>query len=379
MIESATWHLVSNQSEFLNLQSDWERLFQANPRHSPFLAWGWVNAWLKHIAGQHELQIVCLRDDSGELLFVLPMLRRAGKFGFSSKKIMLVCSYGPECSDNLGCLCAPELEDTSAELTASAITRSYNRNGLVSLAFLDSAGSFPSRLKAAMQTSDRVIRVRPDAACPAVDLPRSWDEYLQQLSSNFRSQVRRSYKQVGGDGQPSFRSVGPADAEAFTSDLIRLNRSRMQAKGETSSLESEAFRGFLREAIPYMASQGIAWMDTIVHDGGVLGSALHFVHGKSIYFYMGGFDDKARKIRPGIALFALVMQRGIDGGYAKFDFLRGVEAYKYRWCAIDVLTHNVSIYPSGLLRGYLAPAVDDLYIATRKLLKYWRNLIMRRG
>ena len=94
---------------------------------------------------------------------------------------------------------------------------------------------------------------------------------------------------------------------------------------------------------------------------------------------MGGFDDKARKIRPGIALFALAMQRGIDSGYTKYDFLRGEESYKYRWCATDVLTHNVSIYPAGFLGGYLAPMADDLYIAARKWLKYSRNLIKRRG
>ena len=65
MIESGSWHLATNQSEFLKLQSDWELLFQENPRHSPFLAWGWVNAWLRHIARPHELRITYLRDADG--------------------------------------------------------------------------------------------------------------------------------------------------------------------------------------------------------------------------------------------------------------------------------------------------------------------------
>lgn len=292
---------------------------------------------------------------------------------------MLICSYGLERSDSLGCLCASELEDQSASLTASAIFHFCDEYDMILLGFLDSTAGFPTRLKAAMQSGDRLIRVRPDAVCPTADLPGSWDEYLRQLSSNFRSQVRRSYRQIGGDRQPSFRSADPPDVDAFARDLIRLNRSRMRIRGETSSLENSAFRKFLKEAIQYMASHGIAWMDTIVQDGEVLGSTLHFVHGDTIYYYMAGFDDKARKIRPGTALFALVMQRGIESGYARYDFLRGDEAYKYRWCATDVITYNVTIYPSGFLRGHLALMVDHLYRVTHKLLKYMYNFIVRRG
>ena len=292
---------------------------------------------------------------------------------------MLVCGYGLDCSDNLGCLCAPELEHQSAELTASAIDYAFDRHDSISLGFLDSTGGFPSSLQKAMQSSGRKIRVRPDAACPTAELPGSWDGYLEQLSSNFRSQVRRSYKQIRGDGQPEFHYVEPTEAESFAGELVRLNRSRIQAKGETSSLEDECFRNFLNEVIPYMASQGIAWMDTIVRDSEVLGAALHFVHGDTVYFYMGGFDDKASKIRPGTALFALAMQRGIERGHSRYDFLRGDEPYKYRWSATDVITHNVAIYPCGFLRAHLASMVDDIYLTTYKFLKYSRRLIRGRG
>ena len=378
MVDSGTWHLVTRKSDFLDLESDWERLFQENPRHSPFLAWGWVSAWLKHIAGPHELQIACLRDDSGALLFILPLLRRTGDLRFGSTKITLVCSYGPECSENLGCLCVASLEPRSAELSGQAIAHFFDGRDTVSLGCLDSAGNYPSELKAVMLTGGRNTKVRPDVICPTVSLPASWDDYLQQLSSNFRSQVRRSYKQVGADGQPNFRSVDPSDADVFARELIRLNRSRIRTKGEVSSLENKGFRAFIMEAIPYMASRGFAWLDTIERNGDVLGSALNFMHGDSVYFYMGGFDNQARKLRPGTALFALVIQRSIDAGYAKYDFLRGGEAYKYRWNAKDILTHRVTVYPHGKIRGHLASTFDDLNIAMRKLVRHSRRLARKR-
>jgi len=379
MTGSGTWRLASNQSEFLELQSDWERLFRENPRHSPFLAWGWVNAWLKYIARPHELQIIYLQDADGIVRYILPLHRPKGKFGIKSRRTMLVCNYGLECSDSLGCLCTPDLEDQSANLTADAINRFCDRNDVISLGFLDSIGGFPHRLEAAMQSAGRLIKIRPDAVCPAFDLPGSWDEYLGQLSYKFRSQVRRTCRQFGADGQPRLQRMDAVDVGVFASDLIRLNRSRLSDKGESSSLEDRDLRAFFEEAIPYMASHGIAWMDTIVQGREVLGSALHFVHGETIYYYMGGFDDKARKLQPGTALLAQVMQRGIDSGFTRFDFLRGDEAYKYRWNATAVSTHNVTIYSEGWLRGHLASMLDDLAIGTRKFLKNLLELIKRRG
>jgi len=369
---------VSNHTDFLRLQSDWERLFEANPRHSPFLAWGWVNAWLTHIAGQHELRIACLRDDDGELQFVLPLLRRTGRREFGSARMVLVCSYGPECSEHLGYLCIPGQEPRSTELSAKAISQFFGESGAVSLGCLDNDGDYPTRLRSRVQSSGHITRLRPDVACPTVRLPGSWEEYLQQLSSNFRSQVRRSYRGIGGEGQPNFRSLEESEASDFANVLIRLNQTRIAAKGEVSSLQDEAFRSFLREVIPYMASCDRAWMDTIERDGEVLGAALNFVHGETVYYYMGGFDDTANKLRPGTALFADVIQRSISAGIKRYDFLRGAEPYKYRWGAKDVQTYRLTVYPPGLVNGRLSSLADDLYVSARNLLSRARRLVVRR-
>ena len=72
----------------------------------------------------------------------------------------------------------------------------------------------------------------------------------------------------------------------------------------------------------YYASD-LAWMDTIVGEDEVLGAALHFVHGQTVYYYMGGFDDRIRKVQPGTGLLGQVIHahhvgsglpRGLDQG-----------------------------------------------------------------
>ena len=114
---SGTFRIASEQADFLQLQADWDRLYDANPRHSPFLAWGWVDAWLRHIAKDHELQIITWEDGDGIVQFILPLHRVTG-----SGEIMLACSYGLDCSDNIGCICSQELQEKSEELTEDDIT-----------------------------------------------------------------------------------------------------------------------------------------------------------------------------------------------------------------------------------------------------------------
>jgi CelD/BcsL family acetyltransferase involved in cellulose biosynthesis len=132
----------------------------------------------------------------------------------------------------------------------------------------------------------------------------------------------------------------------------------MQVKGDVSSMEDGSFQAFLLDAIPYMASQEIAWMDAVEADSAIVGVSLNFVHGRKIYYYSGGFEDRYSKSRPGTALFAQAMQRGIESGYTSFNFLRGDESYKYRWGASDVVDQRIVAFPAARIAGLLAQLAD---------------------
>jgi len=365
------WELITSRQELAALQSEWELLYAKNPRHSPFLSWGWVYAWLRHLAGNPNLIIACMRGSDSTLQYILPLVSGAYAGNRGLYRTVLACSYGPDCSEELGCLCLPELEGRSADLTIEAISR-YADGGTVYLNPLGSITGFPSDLAAALMSHGRVMRLRQDVMCPTIDLPDSWDEYLAALSANFRSQIRRSAKAMKRIDGLSFRSVGPAEAGDFTDALIKLNQERMQSKGEVSTLEEDSFRRFLREATPYMAKYHTAWMDVIERDNEILAAALNFVVGGRVYYYTGGFQESISAIRPGVNLFARVIKRSIESKMKKYNFLRGEEPYKYRWNATDAVSFNVTIFPEGRIRPLAAAFVDDLRVTAK-------NLIRRKG
>ena len=357
--ETGTWQLITDSSGFADLRSDWEALFASNPRHRPFQSWGWTVAWLENLAGPHTLHLVCYRDKGGRLAFVLPMIRSDANGSYGSPRLISICGYGPECSDHTGALRLPEFETRLVELTEESIVRFGSDADRIELGNLDSIDDYPLQLRSDLRASGRIVRLEKAALCPVVDLPGEWDTFLKQFSSNFRSQIRRHYRRIENHDTWRFRTVDAADAEQFTKELVYLNRSRMDSKGKISTLEDPAFRRFLLDAVPAMARDGLAWLDVVEDDESTVGAALNLVFGDTVYYYMGGFDESAKGARPGTALFARVIMRSIELGYKHYDFLRGADAYKYRWGAVDVPTYRMDVYPRRRIAGRMQYTLDS--------------------
>jgi CelD/BcsL family acetyltransferase involved in cellulose biosynthesis len=356
--DGGEWQLVTTEVELLDLKSEWERLYVQNPLHSPFLAWGWTMAWLKHLAGPHELRIAVWKDDIGLTQLIIPFIAVKKPGVFSRLKIMLACGYGREASDYLGCLRLPQHDGRLPELFAAAVEKLLDENSRIELTSLDSRAGLPGDLEERMRAAGRPTRRLLQDVCVAVNLPGSWDEYLLRLSGNYRSQVRRRYRNAEGDERLTIRSIDVQGAKEFTEHLIRLNRQRINQLGRSSSLEDIRIRNFLLEAVPYMAARGIAWLDTLEQDGRTIAVALNFVHGNSAFYYLGGFDASAAAVSPGMVLFSHVIQRCIEKNINVYDFLRGQEDYKYKWGAQDIPMYKLDIYACGLVRGRLSLAVD---------------------
>jgi len=357
-----TWRCVATDAELLELQEKWELLFDANPSHSPFLAFGWTVAWLRHLAGEHVLRILILEDASGALHVVLPLIttRRPGAGGRMT--LTNICGYGADCSDHLGCLFLPQHETALIELVFNGISRFFAPNIRIELNSLNGHDRLSDRFELKFKQAGRYARPSLMHHCPSLALPDSWEDLLKSLSKNFRSQVRRNINAVMKHDELDTRLLEPEEARSFTEDLIRLNRNRMDSTGRTSSLEDETLRAFLVEAVPYMADKKLAWMDVVEDSDRVLAGSLNFIHGKSIYYYMGGFSDEIVKKGPGNVLFAEVLQRGIENQYERFDFLRGDETYKYRWGAKDIVDQNLIVSPGGLARGYAEGGYSASYL-----------------
>ncbi|KPK35717.1 MAG: hypothetical protein AMJ65_17205 [Phycisphaerae bacterium SG8_4] len=356
--------------EFTALQPEWETLFNSNAAHSPFLTWGWTDAWLRHLAGPHELRILEGRDESGRLALLLPLVKRPG----NRIPWINTCGYGPDSSDHLGAIHRPELHRNLPDLIAQGIASSFKKDQRFCLANLGTLDQLPQNIASSLGRSRRRHTIVGLSPCPATQLPGSVEEFYLGLSKNFRSQIRRQHRKVLQAEDTAFRRYENLNTEAFVEALIRLNRARLAAKGDRSSLEDERFCQFMYDATDYMAQTGRAWMDAVESDGRIIGAALNFIHGNTVSYYMGGIEPENSGLSPGNALFATVIERAIQEEFQTYDFLRGSEPYKYRWGATDVVDVSINVYPDSLVTGMIPWLVDSARIAARKLGRRLKSL-----
>jgi CelD/BcsL family acetyltransferase involved in cellulose biosynthesis len=66
-----------------------------------------------------------------------------------------------------------------------------------------------------------------------------------------------------------------------------------------------------------------------------IAAGVTFQTADSLLYYNAGVDPDARELSPGVLMVERYLRRALDHGLTRLDFLRGDEAYKYEWGAVD--------------------------------------------
>jgi CelD/BcsL family acetyltransferase involved in cellulose biosynthesis len=172
--------------------------------------------------------------------------------------------------------------------------------------------------------------------CPILTLPAGADfeTYLGTLDKKERHEVRRKIRRAEAAGEIKLeRSQDPVvDLEAF----VELHQKRWGAEGLFPDTEGgAASRRFFGRLFEDCAPSGLVDLSFLTVDGRRIAAGVTFVDTKAVYYYNAGVDPDARELSPGVVMVALYIQRAIESGRTRIDFMRGNEPYKYEWGAVD--------------------------------------------
>ncbi len=166
------------------------------------------------------------------------------------------------------------------------------------------------------------VEIREHEAAAVIDLPESYDAYLAALGKKDRHEVRRKGRRFEAQLGPG-RLVTTSEPHALA-DFIRLHRA---AAGEKGSFMTGAMARFFGAALDVAGAR----LDVLeLENGRVVAASLGFADDGGYYLYNSAYDPDAADASPGIVLLALLIERTIESGLQRFDFLKGEETYKYR-------------------------------------------------
>jgi CelD/BcsL family acetyltransferase involved in cellulose biosynthesis len=173
------------------------------------------------------------------------------------------------------------------------------------------------------------------------------------LGKNMREQMRRYPRRLEKQFSVEYELAQDIPAmEKALDDLFRLHGKRWRARGQTGVLATPRRQRFHRDVCRAFLKRDWLRLWTLRCDGEAVCVLLNYFHGGKYFFFIGGFDPAWSQLSVGTCLFSRVFQHAIEEGAQSFDFLRGAEAYKYRYGAVDKFYKTIS-WHSDSPRGHL--------------------------
>lgn len=158
-----------------------------------------------------------------------------------------------------------------------------------------------------------------------LDLPATWDEYLQILTGKQRHELKRKLRRLDEEGELKYRTN--TDANRQDVDIfLNLFRNSRQDKAAFLTPEVESF---FRATADTMAEQGLLRLNMLELNSSTVAATMCFDYRDKVYLYNSGYDPNYGWLSVGLISKALCIKESIERGRRRFDFLKGSEEYKY--------------------------------------------------
>jgi CelD/BcsL family acetyltransferase involved in cellulose biosynthesis len=163
---------------------------------------------------------------------------------------------------------------------------------------------------------------------PVIELPPTFDDYMQSLDGHDRHEMRRKRRRLGEMGEWKVRR---ADDLGWEHDLAAFFEFHRQAPGEKAGFFTEERERFFRRLAADLFLFGLARLDVLDLDGEPVACTFSYDYRDTLALYNSSFRPDLAKLAPGMVLVGSLIEQSISEGKRAFDFLRGDEPYKKRF------------------------------------------------
>ncbi len=331
--------LCTDFSAFDELKAEWNNLLEHSISNTLFLTWEWQRTWWEHL-GTSELRIITVREDDGTLVGIAPLFEETWKDG-TTKSISLIGCV--DVSDYLDIIAARGQEERVYAALLDMIMRADFPawHGGLHLCTLPEDSPTNAQLQAMAQARGLVAEWKLHDVSPVIDLPATWDAYLETLDKKQRHEVRRKLRRVEETDHKWYAVDDTMSIDQAIVDFVDLHK---KSRPDKHVFMDRRMEQFFVDIARRLQPRGWLQLDFLEIAGARAASILNFVYQNDVLVYNSGYDpEKYGQYSPGIVLFAFSIQDAIAAHRRRYDFLRGDEEYKYRFGARNTHVYELHI------------------------------------
>lgn len=335
--------VISNLDALEELASDWTDLWNRCPGATPFQRAEWVLAWTKAFRPR-DVYGIEVRD--GEKLVGLAPL-----FRYRSGSENILAPLAASISDYLDWLIDPAASKGVLERIFNAIESSieFDRLDLIDLPQHSCLLNFVSQ--------DWDCEKSVETACPVLFLPETAKSVEEIIASKLRHNLRTARRRMKRAGPSQVELATEATLDEFLAAMMHLHGARWTHCGLPGVLAENAVQEFHRIAARGLLQQNVLRLYGLRFNGQFIATLYALAEQDTMYCYLQGFNPAYKEFSPGAQILGAVIDDAIRDGKMRVDFLRGREAYKYAWGAVDQETYRLSLRLRAGVRPRKSPAL----------------------
>ena len=323
-----TTHLIGSES-FELLSAEWDDLAQRGISNTPFQMLAYQRAWWTNL-GQGTLHTLALRDEAGALLGLGCFYLHDGIIAFNGSK---------EESDYLDIVAPPENAHQLWEAVFETLLPKLHWH---TLDLWNLSAESPTRSIVPLLANAKTYHCTEEVAelCPVITLPNSFDAYLDQLEKKQKQELKRKLRLAAGLEAKMVRINSAEQLPNDVNDFLDLLQKSTVAKNAWLNPSRTAL---FQETAEDALDKGILELLFLELEGERVATLFNFSYAGRTWVYNSGLDTSLEQLGAGTILTALSIQQAILRGDTHFDFLRGNEAYKYRFGAHDTPIYRLIV------------------------------------
>lgn len=311
------------------IESDWEDSLPACWTNTIFVTPWWQKTWLKHFGVDSTVRILKITDGNGMLIGIAPMSVSEGVVTFLGSTDLF---------DYHDFLVIRGVEEKFYPATLDEIeTWDWDTIDLKSVP--EDSPTIPCVSDVATKKGWHTEIVEEDKS-PIKPLADTWDDYLQGLRKKHRHELRRKIRKLSNTAPVTQYDCTPEMLPGCLPDFFRLHRLSSPEKAE---FMTEARERFFTEIMEIAAERGHLKLSMLELDGVRVAACVSFDYGDAYLLYNSGYDPTHSQLSVGLVNKARAIKDAIESGKRTFNFLRGVERYKYDLGAEDRSVYAIQI------------------------------------
>ena len=173
---------------------------------------------------------------------------------------------------------------------------------------------------------------------PYAELPEQWEEYLLNLRKKDRHELRRKIRRL--DAGAEYRQYEATNTVEMMDEFFRLMSLSSDEKSSFLIKENKIF--FTKIAAVFTRRDQFKLFFLEI-DGVNVAACICFDYGGKFLLYNSGYDPEYSSLSIGLINKAFTINTAIEQGKSEYNFLKGIERYKYHLGATDRSVFDIQV------------------------------------